>query len=406
MAETSYSPVTPRLIIHGGAGNITRHNLPPAAWKQYRDSLLSILDSTNGLLSAGVNAVDVATHAVSLLEDDPLFNASHGAVFTRAGTNELEASVMVSRGKRKRGCAVTLLKRVKHPILLAKKMLLRGDDEDGRGGGAYQHVQLSGAEAESLAASWGLDLVDPRYFYTQKRWDEHLRGLDREKRGTGGASWDVEEYVPQGTVGAVALDKDGTLCVATSTGGITNKLPGRVGDTPTLGAGFWAQEWTPPISSSSLSAKPHLSNTFLPTMVDAFLANCLPSLATSQYAPLPQEKPQCRSRAVAMSGTGNGDSFLRLCACHTVAALTRFSSCPSHTLQSAMTQIAGPGGELQALAGDRWGKTGEGEGGMIGIDLHHDGKGQVVADFNCGGLFRTWIDERGKARCMVFRDEY
>ena len=144
---TSSVTGTPRLILHGGAGNITRRNLGPEAWAQYRAALLEILRSTDDVLSNGSTALDAATHAVTLLEENALFNAGHGAVFTRAGTNELEASVMVSRGKRKRGCAVSLLRHVKHPILLAKEMLVRGEEDIVHGGGAYQHGHLSGPEA-------------------------------------------------------------------------------------------------------------------------------------------------------------------------------------------------------------------------------------------------------------------
>ena len=104
-----------------------------------------------------------------------------------------------------------------------------------------------------------------------------------------------------------------------------------------------------------------------------------------------------------MSGTGNGDSFLRLAAVRTVAAIARFS--PDRSLASAVHEIAGPGGALQQSAGDRWGKTGEGEGGIIGIELV-GGKGKVVFDFNCGGLFRTWVDDDGNERVMVFKEEY
>ncbi|KAI9762441.1 MAG: hypothetical protein M4579_000417 [Chaenotheca gracillima] len=421
MSTQSHSSAIPRLIVHGGAGNITRKNLPPAQWRAYRTALLSILRSTRALLAKpDTTAIDAATHAVTLLEDIPLFNASHGAVFTRAGTTELEASVMVSRGKRKRGCGVILLRKVKHPILLAKEMLLRGEADDG--GGAYGHVQLAGTEAERLAEQWGLEMVDPGYFWTKKRWEEHLRGLEKEscvsESGVkGNPSWDAEEYLPQGTVGCVVMDQWGTVCVATSTGGITNKLEGRIGDTPTLGAGFWAEEWTgETISSGPLYSQPAPPRVAAPGGdLLSFLGDCLPgfpSSSSTSYEASEQWSEKGRSaytRAVATGGTGNGDSFLRLSACRSAASIARFSSHPLRSLQSAVTQIAGPGGELQQSAGDRWHKTGEGEGGMIGIEVVTDAngiKGSVVADFNCGGLFRVWVDDRGKERAMVFRDEY
>lgn len=249
------SGIIPRIIIHGGAGNITPETIPPGDQIVYRKALLKILRSGRQLLDGGHSALDVATQIVTLFEDDPLFNAGRGAVFTRAGTNELEASIMVTHGYRKRGVGCMRLTKVKHPIQLAKQMLIRGEDSDGKGGGAYAHSQLCGEELESLAEEWGLDIVDPKYFWTQKRWNEHQRGLERERRHSqnpygnanlspdahkrasigGDPSWDAYEYLPQGTVGAVVLDGRGTLCVATSTGGLTNKVPGRIGDTPTLG---------------------------------------------------------------------------------------------------------------------------------------------------------------------------
>jgi len=222
--------------------------------------------------------------------------------------------------------------------------------------------------------------------------------------------WDGEEYLPQGTVGCVVLDRWGTLCVATSTGGLTNKLPGRIGDTPTLGAGFWAEEWleeTVPMIYEQPQPTPPLQGLPL-ELLGGLLKACLPGL--SDYAQLPQQstdilKPHTpRKRAVAMSGTGNGDSFLRLSAVRTAAAISRFST-PSRSLSSAVSQVAGPGGELQQSAADRWGRTGEGEGGIIGIELV-DGKGKIVMDFNCGGMFRAWVDDKGQERVMALKEEY
>ena len=158
--------IQPRVIIHGGAGNIKPENLPPKSYDAYKTSILEVLTKAYTLLRApDATALDVAVYAVSLLEDDPLFNCGKGAVFTRAGTNELEASVMVSNGYRKRGVGCMLLEHVKNPIKLAREMLVKGEKDDG--GGAGQHSQLSGAEIEELAASWGLEMVDQKYFFTQ-----------------------------------------------------------------------------------------------------------------------------------------------------------------------------------------------------------------------------------------------
>jgi L-asparaginase len=403
------SEVKPRLVIHGGAGRITHENLPDGAYVAYTTSLRDILLKTNPLIQDGSSAIDAACEAVRLLENDPLYNAGKGAVFTQAGTNELEASVMVSRGKRKRAVGVMLITRVKNPILLAKEILLRGEEDDG--GGAGVHCQLSGKEVEVLAEKWGLEMVDPGYFYTKKRWEEHMRGLDPfGYTESTGSLVRVEEYLPQGTVGCVALDKYGTLCVATSTGGVTNKLPGRVGDTPTIGAGFWAEEWeqserlTPTLHRQPI----HHLHEFIPNGLKSLFVDCLPSVATSPKTPGSSSgnffnSYISRTRSVAISGTGSGDSFLRISAARTVAAVARFSS-PPRSLVSAVRQIIGPGGELQRSAGDRWGRTNEGQGGMIGIELLN-GEGRIVMDLNCGGMFRGFIDLDGRPWVAVFMDD-
>lgn len=191
--------ITPRLIIHGGAGNILPSNLPPAKYKSYHDSLLKILAESHRFLTSkssfplsnshSTSSLDAVTFAVSLLENNPLFNSGHGAVFTRDGFNELEASVMVSKGKKKRGVGLMGLQHVKNPIKLAREMLLRGEkDLDGGNGehrgamaygvegktfssGAQGHSQLHQFSAEKLARQWGLEIVEPEYYFTQNRWD-------------------------------------------------------------------------------------------------------------------------------------------------------------------------------------------------------------------------------------------
>ena len=450
--KASRTRITPRLIIDGGAGNILPSNLPPAKHKLYHDSLIRAVSTTYHFLtspsvftlssdtSASIStpctsAIDAATLAVSLLEDNPLFNSGHGAVFTRAGTNELEASLMVSRGKKKRGVGVMGLQHVKNPIKLAREMLIRGEEdlEGGNGehrgpmtdilgnsSGAQGHCQLYRDSAERLAKQWGLELVDEKYFFVQARWDEHIRGLDKEEKGKGLATWDAAEYLPQGTCGAVALDADGVLAVATSTGGMTNKLPGRIGDTPTLGAGFWAEEWEEEYCSRMKRTLTHQAPLLeIGDTLKGILADCLPSL--SSYQPLPpedlNEKDDAEKivRSTALSGTGNGDSFLRMNAARTASAIARYrGSCSPHgtLLSEAVREITGPDGELQKSAGKRWKKTGEGEGGIIGIELSivEDGQGRlkkaqshIVQDYNCGGMFRAWIKDDGKAVMRVWR---
>lgn len=249
-----------------------------------------------------------------------------------------------------------------------------------------------------------------------KKDEEHLEGkcrwpfnLDQD------SGWDGQAYLPQGTVGCVALDRYGTMCVATSTGGLTNKLSGRIGDTPTIGAGFWAEEWTES-SLEKRTTQPQDLFPGIPAALNGFadgllnvMEDCIPNFSGHQELPCLQEKglekieSMSSIRAVAMSGTGNGDSFLRLAAARTAGAIVRFSR--NRSLASTIKQMAGSGGELERSAGDRWGKTGEGEGGIIGIELV-DGKGKIAFDFNCGGMFRCWVDDHGKEKVMVFKDEY
>jgi L-asparaginase len=380
------------------------------------------------------SALEIATHAVTQLEDNPLFNSGRGAVFTRDGINELEASVMVSRGFKKRGVGVMGLRRVRNPILLARKMLEHGEEDlapaasapsllldaaamDIDVPSAQGHTQLHGETAETLAELYGLELVRPSYFFTQQRWDEHVRALEQEKSGISSGTWDAEEYLPQGTCGAVALDADGVICAATSTGGMTNKLTGRIGDTPVVGAGFWAEEWDEEddaswekLTGDVRRAQPGIS---FAGPLKGLLADCFPT--PWMYSPVHLDEEEAAAnqrrslasttstRSIGVSGTGNGDSFLRINAVRTVAAIARYRPAPS---SQALSQVAGPGGELQKSAGDRWARTGEGEGGMIGIEsvLIRDEGGNVVGalsevlmDYNCGGMWRAWIDDEGKA---------
>ncbi|KAM7196978.1 Nucleophile aminohydrolase [Rhypophila sp. PSN 637] len=438
--------IEPRIIIHGGAGNITPTSVTPELYRQFCNAILTIVSKadsfmrtprkcdkpTNAPIAPNLpTALEVATYAVTLLENHPLFNSGHGAVFTRDGINELEASVMVSRGHDKRGVGVMGLRRVKNPILLAKTMLEMGDADlqppprsIGQDGldvpSAQGHCQLFGKTAEKLAEQYGLEMGDPSYFFTQKRWDEHVRALEREKQGRGMGTWSAEEYLPQGTCGAVALDSQGVVCVATSTGGLTNKLTGRIGDTPSLGAGFWAEEWVErgdPTSprGTGLSIWDEGPAVELSGALSGLLADCLPSL--SLYTPLVSTEQNRRScdmmttRSVAVSGTGNGDSFLRTAAVRTVAAIARYGMVSS---AEALRRVTGPKGELQLSAGSRWGKTGEGEGGMIGIESvvvrDMDGnivnvRSEILQDYNCGGMFRGWVDEEKKPRARVWRGD-
>ncbi|KAK6073746.1 L-asparaginase precursor [Seiridium cupressi] len=451
--------IKPRLIIHGGAGNINPDKMSPEKYAQYREALTAIVSRTNTYMTSleasktasyhpeatYSHALAVATYAVVLLENNPLFNSGHGAVFTRDGINELEASVMVSNGFAKRGVGVTGLQRVKNPILLARKMLEHGrGDLTGNGElgweakidqgqdldipSAQGHTLIHGRSAEILAEKYELGMVDPSYYFTQTRWDEHVRALEREKtarQARGGswitATWSADEYLPQGTCGAVALDSNGVVCCATSTGGMTNKLTGRIGDTPSIGAGFWAEEWDE--AGDPSGSNRHLGKNQwaawrhclggqgpiveLSSNLKGLLARCLPS--PFMYQPLGQDRKLVTTRSAALSGTGNGDSFLRVAAVRTVVGIARWTGV---TAAEALRRVAGRDGELQKSAGERWGKTGEGEGGMIGIEavIVKDAasgevvetRGEILQDFNCGGMFRAWIDEDGQPRMRIF----
>ncbi|KAI0808602.1 L-asparaginase precursor [Xylaria sp. FL0064] len=462
MAPTMAPKVKPRIIIHGGAGNIQRESMSADQYQQYRRTLLSIITSTDIYMrtprgtsdkhpTSGTvypSALEIATYAVVKLENEPLFNSGHGAVFTRDGINELEASVMVSRGFAKRGVGVTGLRTVKNPILLVRAMLehgerdLVGNTDLGWASAeaeldvpsAQGHTLIHGKTVEVLARKYGLEMVDPSYFFTQKRWDEHVRGLERERQSHGRepATWSAEEYIPQGTCGAVALDENGVLCVATSTGGVTNKLTGRIGDTPIVGAGFWAEEWSEKSNSSTRNARRGVDPcrglreylempgpiVELSSVLRGFLADCLPTPFTYRPVALPPVRPAYvrgtdveAIRSTAISGTGNGDSFLRVAAARSVASIARWAGLPA---ADAVNRIAGRGGELEKSAGSRWGKTGEGEGGMIGIEceivvdksgavLH--ARSEILQDHNCAGMFRAWIGDDGLPDMKIWHED-
>ncbi|KAK1771984.1 nucleophile aminohydrolase [Phialemonium atrogriseum] len=275
---------------------------------------------------------------------------------------------------------------------------------------------------------YGLEMVEPEYFFTQRSWDEHVRGLERERQGKGVGSWSADEYLPQGTVGAIALDEDGVVCCATSTGGMTNKLTGRIGDTPVVGAGFWAEEWDEDGDPTGTSRRGCGAGSTAWDRIEQVARRAGPVVALSEslkglmtdcwptpfaYAPmLEQPRPDLvATRSLAVSGTGNGDSFLRIAAARTVGSIARFATVPSGV---ALSRVAGPSGDLQKSAGDRWGRTGEGEGGMIGIEcaVVRDGNGhwvetrsEILQDFNCGGMFRAWIDDEGEPHVRIWREE-
>jgi beta-aspartyl-peptidase (threonine type) len=212
------------LAIHGGAGAIPRAELTAEKEEAIRADLERALRAGHKVLDDGGSSLDAVSGAVVILEDSPHFNAGKGAVFNHDGVNELDASVM--DGATLRSGAVAGLHRVKNPVLLARAVMERS-----------VHVMMMGDGAEAFAKSVGIEMVDPSYFRTEERWDQLQKALERE-RAQPLAALPSRAYT--GTVGAVALDRKGRLAAATSTGGMTNKRWGRVGDSPIIGAGTYA----------------------------------------------------------------------------------------------------------------------------------------------------------------------
>jgi beta-aspartyl-peptidase (threonine type) len=251
-------PQNPRLgfVIHGGAGVISKGSLTPEKEKEFRAKLEEAVLAGYRALQAGKSSLDAVEIAIRIMEDSPLFNAGKGAVFTHDGKNELDASIM--NGKDLAAGSVAGLRHVKNPISLARAVMEKSP-----------HVMMIGEGAEKFAAEQKIELVDEKYFWTQHRWDVLQQILKEEKekseKGEKGKSEDVKpglqssnDLVPAaqlpanrfGTVGAVALDKDGNLAAGTSTGGMTNKKYGRVGDAPIIGAGTFANNATCAVSGT------------------------------------------------------------------------------------------------------------------------------------------------------------
>lgn len=215
------------IAIHGGAGAISREKMTPEKEAAYRAALDSALAIGESVLRNGGAAIDAVTKTVAWLEDCPLFNAGRGAVFTHEGRNELDASIM--DGRTQMAGAVGGVTTVKNPIKLARAVMEKSP-----------HVFLSGRGAEQFAVENGLDTVSPAWFFTPERWNALQEALAEEKlKGSSGALQLPADY-KFGTVGCVALDQAGNLAAGTSTGGMTNKRWNRLGDSPVIGAGTYA----------------------------------------------------------------------------------------------------------------------------------------------------------------------
>ena len=217
------------IAIHGGAGTIARDQLTPEQQQAYRDTLGRALQAGYAVLESGGTSLDAVEATIVLLEDSPLFNAGKGSVFTHEGHNEMDASVM--DGRTTEAGAVAGVRTVRNPIRAALKVMRDSP-----------HVLLSGAGADQFAKAQGLQLEAPAYFRTEHRWES----LQRVRDGKG-TQLDHDSK-KKGTVGAVALDRHGNLAAGTSTGGMTNKRWGRIGDSPIVGAGTYARNATAAIS--------------------------------------------------------------------------------------------------------------------------------------------------------------
>lgn len=210
------------IVVHGGAGVITRERLSPGAEAEYRGMMKAAIDTGAAILAAGGTALDAVEHTIWVLENSPLFNAGKGAVFTHEGRNELDAAIM--DGSNMAAGAVAGVTDIRNPISAARKVMEKSP-----------HVMLTGKGASEFAAEQQLEIVDPSYFYTDTRYRELQRALEKDRNGT---------------VGCVALDMNGDLAAGTSTGGMTDKRYNRVGDAPIIGAGTYARNATCAVSAT------------------------------------------------------------------------------------------------------------------------------------------------------------
>jgi beta-aspartyl-peptidase (threonine type) len=287
MAELNASPI--RLVIHGGAGTITRAKLKKDREQTYIEVLEQSLAAGYSVLTEGGSSIDAVIAAIVVMEDSPLFNAGKGAVFSNAGRIELDASIM--DGSTLMAGSVAGVTTIRNPIRAAHAVMTQS-----------QHVMLIGQGAEAFAAEKGVEIVDPSYFHTQFRWDQLQKAIAQERLlrdhdalsdepPTAGRPEKIDQK--RGTVGAVALDRHGNLAAGTSTGGITNKRFGRVGDSPIIGAGTYAD-----------------------------------------------------NRSVAVSATGSGEIFIRTCAAFNTAAQVRLlRSSISQAADNALAEVAAVGGD-------------------------------------------------------------
>lgn len=306
------------MVIHGGAGTIHRQSMTPAMEKAYIDTLTIALRTGYQILARGGSSLDAVEATIRVMEDSPLFNAGKGAVFTADGVNELDASIM--DGRTLHAGAVAAVEHVRNPISLARLVMEKSP-----------HVMLVGAGAEEFARSQGVKLVPPYYFWTERRWRAHEIEKAKEDSGKKGAASGAERHF--GTVGAVALDQAGNLAAGTSTGGLEMKKYGRVGDSPIIGAGNYA---------NNLSC--------------------------------------------AVSGTGDGEYFIRNVVAADICARVRYTGV---SIQRAADDVV-----MKELVEQHGG------GGVIVMDP----KGNIATAFNTSGMYRGWVTRDGKITVKIYKD--
>lgn len=301
-AQAGASPAAPAangthrwaIVMHGGAGVIERKSMKPETEKMYRAGLKEALEAAAAVMNKGGRSVDAVEAALKILEENPLFNCAHGAVFTADGKNELDAAIM--DGKTMMAGAVADVTRTRHPISLARAVMEKSP-----------HVMLIGSGADEFATTAGLEQVPPSFFFTERRWQSLVKQLQREGKPIpprpAGAPAAPPEPVAEienpdahkfGTVGIVVLDRAGDVAAGTTTGGTQGKKWNRVGDTPIIGAGTYAS-----------------------------------------------------NQSCAVSATGTGEYFIRLTVARTVCALVQYRGMP---LQAAVDEVVQK--ELGAIHGD------------------------------------------------------
>lgn len=236
----SVGPIT--LVIHGGAGTIRKENMTPEREAQYRAKLEESLSTGFKVLKNGGTSVEAVIATLQVMEESPLFNAGLGAVFTNEGIHELDASIM-DGGSGMAG-AVAGVRTIKSPIEAAYQVMVNS-----------KHVMMAGRGAETFAESRGLAMVDNSYFYTERRYKSLQKAKEAEASESAGRMRESSSLLPfqdykYGTVGAAALDKDGNIAAGTTTGGMTNKRYGRIGDSPIIGAGTFAENISCAISAT------------------------------------------------------------------------------------------------------------------------------------------------------------